>query len=152
VVSSPGPASDPHDLARFIEAQADCFDTALAELRAGSKETHWIWFVLPQLRGLGYSHFAQFYGIASLQEAVAYLAHPVLGARLRQCVAAIGAHPQRTAAQILGKVDAVKYGSCLTLFSAAAGPDPLFDEALKQFFGGQRDPKTLALLARLGRA
>jgi uncharacterized protein (DUF1810 family) len=151
-MSSPGPAADPHDLARFIEAQADSFDTALAELRAGCKETHWMWFVLPQLRGLGYSQAAQFYGIASLQEAIAYLAHPVLGARLRQCVQAIGAHAGRTAAQILGPIDALKYGSCLTLFSAAAGPDPLFDQALQQFYDGQRDARTLALLARLARA
>jgi uncharacterized protein (DUF1810 family) len=141
------PAPDPHDLARFLRAQADSFDTALAELQAGRKQSHWMWFVLPQLRGLGSSHFARLYGIGSMAEAAAYLAHPVLGARLRQCVAAISAHPQRTVRQILGDVDAAKFRSCLTLFSAASDGDPLFEDALATFFAGQRDPMTLALLA-----
>lgn len=141
------PATDPHDLRRFLVAQAGSFDAALAELRAGRKQTHWMWFVLPQLRGLGSSHFAHLYGIGSMAEAAAYLDHPVLGARLRQCVAAISAHPQRSARQILGDVDAAKFRSCLTLFSAASDGDPLFESALATFFDGQRDPMTLALLA-----
>jgi uncharacterized protein (DUF1810 family) len=146
-MTDPAPAPDPHGLARFLGAQADSFDTALAELQAGRKQTHWMWFVLPQLRGLGSSHFARLYGIASMEEAVAYLAHPVLGARLRQCVAAISAHPQRSARQMLGDVDAAKFRSCLTLFCAASGGEALFESALALFFEGQRDPKTLALLA-----
>lgn len=142
-------AADPFDLQRFIDAQARDHAQALAELRAGHKQSHWIWYVLPQLRGLGTSGMSQRYGIASLAEARAYLAHPLLGPRLRECVAALTAHRgRRGVAEMLGGIDALKCRSCLTLFEAAANRDePLFAEALDAFFGGERDPATLARLA-----
>lgn len=142
-------AADPFDLQRFVDAQARDHAQALAELRAGHKRSHWIWYVLPQLRGLGTSGMSQRYGIASLAEARAYLAHPRLGARLRECVAALLAHRGRaSAAQILGTVDALKCRSCLTLFdAAAAGTEPLFADALDAYFDGERDPATRARLA-----
>ena len=141
-------AEDPFDLARFVEAQARDYPSALAELRAGRKRTHWIWYVLPQLRGLGTSALSQRYGIVSLAEARAYAAHPVLGARLVECVQAIGSHKgRRSAEDMLGAIDAAKYRSCLTLFKQAAGPDSVFAAALADFFGGHEDERTLALLA-----
>ena len=141
-------AADPFDLQRFVDAQASAYAQALAELRAGHKHTHWIWYVLPQLQGLGSSAMARRYAIASLAEARAYLAHPLLGARLRECVAALNAHRGRLGAvQILGDVDAVKCRSCLTLFeAAAASAEPLFAEALDGFYGGVRDAATLLRL------
>lgn len=132
-------------LDRFIRAQDDLYEQALAELRAGRKTSHWIWFVLPQLRGLGRSSTAQEYGIADRAEAEAYLAHPVLGARLRECVQAMLAHADRPAARILGDVDAMKFRSCLTLFDAVS-TDALFHQALEAFYGGERDAATIALL------
>ena len=141
------PLTTSHDLERFLTAQASCYDAALAELRAGMKRTHWIWYVLPQLRGLGMSRFATDYGIVSLEEARAYLAHPTLGARLRDCVLAIGTHRGTRIDRILGEVDAMKYRSCLTLFRQVDDPPSLFAEALDQFFQGQQDPRTLELLA-----
>ena len=139
---------DPFDLARFVGAQAEAYAPALAELRAGRKQTHWIWYVLPQLKALGRSHLANFYGIASLDEARAYLAHPILGARLRECVQAIGTHAGKLSAeQILGPVDALKYRSCLTLFKAAEGSAGSgFAQALDDFYKGREDELTLALL------
>ena len=141
---------DPFDLQRFVTAQEGDYARALAELRAGRKRTHWIWYVLPQLRGLGLSHYAQHYGVASLDEARAYLAHPVLGARLRESVQAMLDLHGVTAEQVLGGIDAMKFRSCLTLFAAAAPEDPQFSAALERYFGGTRDPKTLALLRGSG--
>ena len=132
-------------LERFVSAQEGNYEQALAELRAGRKTSHWIWFVLPQLRGLGRSSMAQQYGIADRTEAEAYLAHPLLGERLRECVRAMLAHRGQTAASILGDVDAMKFRSCLTLFDAVS-PDDCFRQALDAFYGGERDPATLALL------
>ena len=133
-------------LARFVAAQSGVYDLALAELRAGAKRTHWMWFVLPQLRGLGHSMMADRYGLEGLGEAGAYLAHPILGARLRECVAALLTHAaQRTAAEVMGVVDAIKLHSSLTLFEAAGG-GPLFARALEVFYGGERDRRTLAML------
>jgi uncharacterized protein (DUF1810 family) len=135
------------DLSRFLEAQAFVYADALAELRAGRKYTHWIWFILPQLRGLGHSHDATYYGLENAAEATAYLAHPVLGARLRECVTAILAHKDKTAHTILGAPDDLKFRSCLTLFRAVAAPDDhLWQEALDQFYAGQPDDVTLRLL------
>lgn len=133
-------------LDRFIAAQADCHDTALAELRAGRKRTHWMWFVLPQLRGLGTSERAVRYGIADRAEAAAYLAHPVLGPRLLASVAAATASPVGSAAALFGEVDAVKFRSCLTLFRAVAADAAPFDAALARFYAGLPCPRTLALL------
>ena len=144
--------ADPHDLARFLAAQEADHAQALAELRAGRKRTHWIWYVLPQLRGLGASGMSVRYGIGSLAEARAYLAHPVLGARLRECVAALNAHEGRSAEDILGAIDALKFRSSATLFAQAAGPDSVFQQALDRYFRGQPDPATLSLLAAQGAA
>ena len=134
-------------LDRFLDAQSAQYETALAELKRGRKQSHWIWYVLPQLRGLGMSSMSHQYGIAGLTEAQAYLDHPVLGARLRECVAAICAHHGTSAAEILGDIDAIKFRSCLTLFSAVEQDTQLFTQALKQFFGGKPDMQTIKLLA-----
>jgi uncharacterized protein (DUF1810 family) len=133
-------------LERFVQAQASEHAQALAELQAGRKQTHWIWYVLPQLRELGRSPMAQCYGIAGRAEAEAYAAHPVLGPRLVDCVRAVLGHPDRSAEDILGPVDAIKFRSCLTLFATVAPHEPCFAEALATFYGGQRDAQTLKLL------
>lgn len=134
-------------LARFVAAQSGVYDLALAELRAGQKRTHWMWFVLPQLRGLGHSMMADRYGLEDLGEARAYLHHEKLGPRLRECVSTILGHAgQRTAADVLGVVDAIKFHSCLTLFEAA-GDGAQFGHALDAFYKGERDRRTLQLLA-----
>ncbi|MFO1305024.1 MAG: DUF1810 domain-containing protein [Burkholderiales bacterium] len=138
--------ADPFDLERFVAAQRSNYDDALAELRAGRKTSHWMWYVLPQLRGLGRSPMAQRYGIESLDEARAYLAHPVLGSRLRACVDAVNALPGDDPVSVLGAVDAAKFRSCLTLFLAAAPGDPAFAAALAKYYGGHEDERTLALL------
>ena len=139
---------DPFNLSRFVEAQAKDYSRALAELRAGKKQTHWIWYALPQLRGLGSSSMANFYGIGSAREAEAYLAHPVLGPRLKECVAAMIALDGLNAVQVLGQVDAVKFRSCLTLFGSVDPNDAGFREALDTFFAGVRDERSLVLLNR----
>lgn len=140
--------TDTHALQRFIDAQRDTYAGALEELRAGCKRTHWMWFVLPQLRGLGRSAMAERYGLADADEARAYLAHPVLGPRLMACVNAMLGHRTATAEDILGEVDAMKFRSCLTLFMAVAPEEPAFGAALRRFHGGERDPRTMASLAR----
>lgn len=135
------------NLSRFLDAQAPIYADALAELRAGQKRTHWIWFILPQLRGLGHSYDATYYGLENAAEAAAYLSHPVLGARLRECVAAILAHKDKTPHTILGAPDDLKFRSCLTLFRAVAAPDDrLWQDALDQFYVGLPDEATLRLL------
>lgn len=134
-------------LERFVQAQDGVHEQALGELKAGRKTGHWMWFVLPQLRGLGRSSTAQHYGIADRAEAEAYLAHPLLGERLRGCVQAMLAHRGRSAESILGEVDALKLRSCLTLFDAVSpSPVNIFRDALDAFYGGQPDATTLALL------
>jgi uncharacterized protein (DUF1810 family) len=133
------------DLGRFVAAQDQVYATVLAELRAGAKRSHWIWFVFPQIRGLGRSRTAQRYGISSLDEARAYLAHPVLGPRLRECAALLATHAERSATEILGHPDDLKVRSSMTLF-AHAGDDPVFGQVLAAFYDGQEDPATLELL------
>ena len=135
------------DLSRFVEAQAATYQTALAELRRGRKESHWMWFVFPQIQGLGSSPTARFYAIADLAEAKAYLAHPVLGPRLREVAATINALPGDDAHAVFGSPDDLKLRSSLTLFQAAAPDEPAFGQALGKYFGGARDPRTLELLA-----
>ena len=138
--------SDPYNLQRFLDAQDGVFETAVAELRAGSKQSHWMWFIFPQLAGLGRSPTAQYYGIASLDEARAYLGHPLLGARLRECVEALLPWAgRRSPEHILGSIDALKLRSSLTLFDQVEPSDP-FNRALAAFFAGQSDERTLALL------
>ncbi|TPG49059.1 DUF1810 domain-containing protein [Sphingomonas glacialis] len=133
---------DRFDLARFVAAQELTFDTALAEIRGGAKRSHWMWFIFPQFAGLGHSAMAQRYAIGSLDEARAYLAHPVLGARLRRCVATLDGVGGSTAQAVFGEVDAAKLRSSLTLFLLASD-EPLFSEALAQWFDGVSDERTL---------
>jgi uncharacterized protein (DUF1810 family) len=140
------PTSDRHDLARFVAAQADRFDGALAEIRGGAKRSHWMWFIFPQITGLGRSATAQYYAIRSLDEARAYLAHPVLGDRLRTCIAALQALDVADAQAVFGPIDAVKLRSSLTLFVAAGG-GPTFVATLARWCDGP-DPATVALLDR----
>ncbi|AYV46781.1 DUF1810 domain-containing protein [Caulobacter flavus] len=136
----------PHDLARFLAAQASAYPAALAELRGGRKRTHWMWFVFPQVGGLGRSPTAQFYAIAGLDEARAYLAHPVLGPRLLDCVEALLALPGGDPHAVFGSPDDAKLRSSLTLFSAAAPDEPRFRAALAKYFDGRDDPLTLERL------
>jgi uncharacterized protein (DUF1810 family) len=137
-------SDDPHRLQRFVDAQDQdgIYDQALSELRAGRKTSHWIWFVFPQIAGLGHSPMAQEYAIASLEEARAYLAHLELGPRLHECVAALLLHAGRSAVAILGEIDAVKLRSSMTLFARADPGEPLFGQALDAFYGGVGDAAT----------
>jgi uncharacterized protein (DUF1810 family) len=137
-----------NDLQRFVDAQEPRIADALAELRAGRKRTHWMWFVFPQLRGLGHSQMAWHFGLQSRAEAAAYLAHPVLGPRLRECVELVLAVRGRTAHEIFGSPDDLKLRSCLTLFAETEAGSSVFDRALRQYFDGQPDHATLELLAK----
>jgi uncharacterized protein (DUF1810 family) len=143
---------DPFDLDRFVQAQEENYPDALAELRAGRKRTHWSWYVLPQLRGLGSSAMSVRYAISGLPEAKAYLAHPILGARLVECVAAINQNAGTRPEAILGNIDARKFHSCVTLFAQVSEPRSVFHQALATHFAGQEDQATLTLLAALGGA
>lgn len=134
-------------LTRFVDAQAEVYATALAEIRRGAKRTHWMWFVFPQLRGLGRSDTARHFGIASLAEAKAYLDHPVLGARYIACLEALQDLGISDPVTVFGQVDAVKLKSSLTLFEAAK-PSPLFSAVLDRWFAGERDLATLEMLRR----
>ena len=133
------------DLERFVDAQAGVYEQALAELRAGRKQSHWMWFVFPQLRGLGRSETSRFYGIASVDEARAYLAHPLLGPRLRAAFEAVAAGAG-SAEDILGSIDAMKLRSSATLFARASPDDPIFPAVLDRFFDALPDPATDELL------
>jgi uncharacterized protein (DUF1810 family) len=137
---------DVFDLARFVEAQHPVYETALTELRRGQKRTHWIWFVFPQVEGLGTSSMAQRYAIASRAEAIAYLEHPLLGTRLVEVTETVLAHTRRSAHDIFGSPDDVKFRSSMTLFEQMGG-GAVFAEALARFYSGRRDEKTLAILA-----
>jgi uncharacterized protein (DUF1810 family) len=134
------------DLDRFVTAQAPVIDQVLAELGAGRKTSHWMWFIFPQIAGLGRSDMARFYSISSRSEAVAYLAHPVLGPRLLQCTRLVNAVDGATAEQILGGIDAVKFHSCMTLFAAVAPEQTEFVDAVQKYFGGVTDQATLERL------
>lgn len=137
---------DPFRLSRFVDAQQDTYPRALDELRRGRKMSHWMWFLFPQVAGLGRSAVAQRYAISSLDEAQAYLSHPVLGPRLVECAAAVAAHPGSTAPQILGDIDAMKLRSSMTLFHRADPDEPVFAQVLATFFDGTADPETLRRL------
>ena len=134
------------DLERFVEAQEGVYEGVLRELRAGRKTGHWIWFIFPQLAGLGRSETSRFYGIASLDESRAYLDHPVLGPRLRECISVVLATSGATADQIFGSLDAMKVRSSMTLFHRAAPDEPLFVEVLERFYGGVADAATDSML------
>lgn len=144
--------NDEFQLSRFLEAQASTYDDALEEIEDGRKQTHWMWFIFPQLKGIGFSPMSQKFGISGLSEARRYLAHPVLGARLRECTRAILKHSADGAEAVLGEIDAAKLRSCLTLFSQADPAEPLFKMALDRFFSARFDAKTLALLRDAGEA
>ncbi len=133
-------------LQRFVDAQAGVVDDVCAELRAGCKQSHWMWFIFPQLRGLGHSAMAQHYGIASRAEALAYWRHPLLGPRLKHCMQLLLAHEGLSAQDMLGAIDALKLRSCATLFAAVAPEEPVFSQVLARFYGGVADERTLALL------
>jgi uncharacterized protein (DUF1810 family) len=139
---------DPFDLARFVDAQGHgVYDRALSELRAGHKRGHWMWFVFPQVAGLGYSAISQRYAIASLGEARAYLTHPTLGGRLRECAAVVAALPPGAEA-IFGGIDAMKLRSSMTLFRRAAPDEPVFQDVLNRHFGGVADRMTDQILGQ----
>jgi len=137
---------DAFRLARFRRAQENTYATALEELRSGRKRSHWIWFVFPQLKGLGHSANSEEYGLGGLDEARAYLADPLLGQRLREATGAMLAHRSSRAAAVLGELDALKFRSCLTLFSLADPSEQVFATALERFFACELDPRTLQLL------
>ena len=135
---------DPYDLRRFVEAQEPVYRQVCAELRGGRKTSHWMWFVFPQIRGLGRSPMAQKYAIASLAEAQGYLAHPILGPRLRECTQLVVDVEGRTAPEIFGSPDDIKFRSSMTLFAFAAPDEPLFKTALTKYFPTGPDPETVA--------
>jgi uncharacterized protein (DUF1810 family) len=137
---------DPYDLQRFVEAQAPVYERALAELRAGRKESHWMWFVFPQIAGLGHSAMAQHYAISDMNEARAYLEHELLGPRLHEYAQAMLLHSDRSARQILGSPDDVKLRSSMTLFTTVAPDQAIFRQVLDTFFDGEADPATLSRL------
>ena len=142
---------DPFNLERFVEAQEDSaiYARALGELREGRKQSHWIWFVFPQIAGLGSSPISQAYAIRSLDEARAYLAHPSLGPRLHEsCEALLANDPSLTATQILGTIDALKVRSSMTLFATADPSDQIFSKVLERFYADEPDPETNRLLGR----
>jgi uncharacterized protein (DUF1810 family) len=134
------------NLQRFLDAQAPVYRQVLAELGAGAKRSHWMWFVFPQIAGLGRSETARFFAVGSRAEAAAYLAHPILGPRLRECCRLAIAVEGRSAREIFGSPDDMKFRSSLTLFAAVAPDDTVFSEALRKFFGGEADAATLARL------
>jgi uncharacterized protein (DUF1810 family) len=139
---------DPHDLERFVAAQRSSYERALAEIKEGDKVSHWMWYVFPQIAGLGFSATSRKYAIKSLAEARAYLAHPLLGPRLAECAGAALAVEGRSAAEIFGSPDDMKLRSCATLFVQIAGEDSVFQRLLDKYFDGVPDTATLRLLGR----
>jgi uncharacterized protein (DUF1810 family) len=143
---------DPYDLERYVQAQEPVFAQVRAELAAGRKQSHWMWFIFPQLRGLGSSATAERYAIGSLAEARAYLAHPLLAERLRTCTQLVNRVQGRTAQAIFGYPDHLKFRSSMTLFARAAGGSEPFAEALAKYFAGEEDPLTRELLNHPGKS
>lgn len=139
---------DPFNLSRFVRAQNTMYERALEEVRQGQKRSHWMWFIFPQLLGLGSSEMAREYGISGLDEARAYLEHPVLGKRIKEITQALMKHRNKKAAEIFGYPDDLKLHSSLTLFNAASEAENIFENALETFFQGRRDNKTLELLKK----
>jgi uncharacterized protein (DUF1810 family) len=142
--------NDPHRLKRFLEAQEGCYLRVLKELGSGRKTSHWMWYVFPQFRGLGSSGTAELYAIGSIEEARAYLADPVLGARLLECTRLVLAVEGRTAEQIFGFPDVLKFRSCATLFAEVAGPLSVFRDAIVKYYEGRPDERTLDLIEQGG--
>ena len=143
--------NDIYDLSRFVRAQQDDYERALSEITNGQKRTHWMWYIFPQLDGLAFSPTAKRYAIKSVEEARAYLEHPILGPRLLNCAEAVVGVEGRSAAEIFGSPDDLKLKSCATLFSFVAPPGSVFDRLLEKYYRGQRDGKTLELLVPSGR-
>jgi uncharacterized protein (DUF1810 family) len=139
--------TDEYNLQRFLDAQERIYDTVLDELRTGRKSSHWMWFIFPQIKGLGHSGTAQTFAITSLDEAKAYLQHPVLGLRLRECTQHVLNMEGRSAEQIFGYPDHLKFRSCLTLFMTATTENKIFKDALLKYFDGKPDALTLDLLS-----
>jgi uncharacterized protein (DUF1810 family) len=137
---------DPFQLERFVDAQQSVYESVLCELRAGRKRSHWMWFIFPQIAGLGQSAISARFALSSLNEAVAYLAHSVLGPRLRECSTLVTGVEGRSIAEIFRPPDDMKFRSSMTLFSQAAPQDPIFAACLQKYFGGELDPLTLARL------
>ena len=140
--------TDPYNLERFVQAQQPVYHDVVRELAVGEKRTHWMWFIFPQIDGLGRSTMARHYAIRGLDEARAYLCHPLLGARLRECCSALLQVGEKTAAQVFGSPDDLKFRSCLTLFQKADETEPLFGLLLDRFYCGLMDEATLALLGQ----
>lgn len=138
--------ADPYDLGRFLRAQEADFARALSEIKSGRKQTHWMWYIFPQFAGLGFSSTSQHYSIKSIEEAKAYLDHPVLGPRLLECAEAALAVQGRSAPEIFGSPDDMKLRSCATLFACVSPPGSVFERLLERYYGGQRDDKTLRLM------
>ncbi|MBP3957541.1 DUF1810 domain-containing protein [Gemmata sp. G18] len=141
-----GHASDPYNLSRFVEAQEDDYEQALAEIKSGRKRSHWMWYIFPQFDGLGFSSISKQYAIKSRAEAEAYLTHPVLGPRLVECVEAALRVDGRSALEIFGSPDDLKLRSCATLFARVSPTGSVFDQLLDKYYSGERDAKTLQLL------
>jgi len=142
----PRRSDDPYNLNRFVQAQEDDYERALSEIRSGKKRTHWIWYIFPQLDGLAFSSTSKRYSIKSVEEAKAYLDHPILGPRLLECVEAVLHIEGRSATEIFGSPDDLKLRSCATLFACVLPPGSVFDRLLKKYYRGGRDEKTLQLL------
>jgi uncharacterized protein (DUF1810 family) len=140
---------DEHNLQKFLDAQADSIDSVLEELREGQKRGHWMWYIFPQIQGLGRSRTSQLYAIGSMEEASAYLSHPILGRRLIECTEVVNAHADCSAEQIFGHPDVLKFRSSMTLFEIVAGQKNPFHEALVRFYAGEPDSKTLGILRKL---
>lgn len=139
---------DPHNLQRFVNAQQPVFAGVIAYLNQGRKHGHWMWFIFPQLKGLGRTAQSNFFGISSVQEAAAYLQHPVLGPRLKQCTQLVNAVDGLSAEDIFGEIDAMKFRSSMTLFANAAPENQIFIDALQKYFAGEFDPLTINYLRR----
>jgi uncharacterized protein (DUF1810 family) len=144
--NEPGGAGDPHNLHRFVQAQAEDYEPALAEIRSGRKQSHWMWYIFPQFDGLGFSSTSKRYAIKSAAEARAYLDHPVLGPRLRECAEAVLGVEGRSASEIFGSPDDMKLRSCATLFAHVSAAGSVFDQLLDKYYQGVRDSQTLRLL------
>jgi uncharacterized protein (DUF1810 family) len=144
--NEPSNAADPHGLNRFVQAQAEDYDQALTELKNGRKRSHWMWYIFPQFDGLGFSATSKRYSIKSIEEAKAYLGHPVLGPRLVECAEAVLSVEGRSALEILGSPDDMKLRSCATLFACVSPAGSVFGQILDKYYHGERDSKTLRLL------
>ena len=140
---------EPHNLQRFVDAQDPVFASVIEELKHGSKRGHWMWFIFPQLKGLGRTAQSNFFGIASLQEAAAYLQHPILGPRLKQCTQLVNAVESSSAEDIFGAIDAMKFRSSITLFAHASPQNHIFADALQKYFADEFDPLTIEFLRKL---